>query len=172
MMVTISPVGMFIGSTRSLSMRRNIGCWVALLLFTGAAGAAEPKGQIIEETWEAAYVNGSKTGFVHTVTRALNQDGNKVLRTTQELDLTVARFGDTAHVYMETGTDETPEGKVTGVSMRQLLAKSQQLALTGAVESVWQGKPGGGWKLVGKHLHVKTQGGAPMDKTVWWNDKV
>jgi hypothetical protein len=153
-------------------MRRNIGCWVALLLFTGAAGAAEPKGQIIEETWEAAYVNGSKTGFVHTVTRALNQDGNKVLRTTQELDLTVARFGDTAHVYMETGTDETPEGKVTGVSMRQLLAKSQQLALTGAVESVWQGKPGGGWKLVGKHLHVKTQGGAPMDKTVWWNDKV
>ncbi len=165
-------------------MRRNIGCWVALLLFTGAAGAAEPKGQIIEETWDAAYLNGAKTGFVHTVVRALNQvdqktipttlelDDQKILRTTQELDLTVARFGDTAHMYMETGTDETPDGQVTAVSMRQLIAKSQQLTLTGMVESVWQGKPGGGWNLVGRHLHVKTQGGAPMDKTVWWNDKV
>jgi hypothetical protein len=135
-----------------------------------------PKGgttnQIIEEVWDAAYLNDVKAGFVHTVVRALNQDGQKVFRTTQELDLTVARFGDTAHMFMEIGTDETADGKVIGVSMRQLIAKSQQLILTGAVESIWQGKPGGGWKLTGKHLHVKTQGGAPMDKPVWWNDKV
>jgi hypothetical protein len=145
---------------------------VVWLVCVMPAAAVEPKGQIIEEIWDAAYLNDVKTGFVHTVVRSLDLDGQKILRTTQELDLTVARFRDTAHMNMETGTDETEDGKVIGVSMRQLIAKGQQLILTGTVESIWHGQPGGGWKLLGKHLHVKTQGGAPMDKPVLWNDKV
>jgi transglutaminase-like putative cysteine protease len=74
------------------------------------------------------------------------------------LDLTVQRFNDTARIYMETGTDETEDGKVTGVSMRQLIGKNQQLILTGTVED--------------GQLHVKMQGGPPMDKKIRWSPQV
>src|SRR5260370_23815445 len=59
---------------------------------------------------------------------------------------------------MESGTDETEDGKVTGVSMRQLIAKSQELILTGTVED--------------GQLHVKLQGGPPMDKKIRWSPEV
>src|SRR5262249_28754688 len=75
-----------------------------------------------------------------------------------ELDLTVKRFKDTARIYMESGTDETEDGKVTGVSMRQLIAKGQELVLTGIVED--------------GQLHVKVQGGPPMDKKIRWSPQV
>lgn len=139
-------------------MRRCCGCFFGLFLLAGLVGAAEPQGKIVHETWDAAYLNGAKAGFVHTTVREFEQDDQKVLRSTLEFDLTLKRFTETVRVRMETGTDETPEGKVTGVSMRQFLGKEQVLVMTGVVE--------------GDELHVKVNGPHRIDKKIPWDDKV
>jgi hypothetical protein len=141
--------------------RRGVARWLALTLFLGlplpVARAGEPAGKVVEETWDAAYLESGKAGFFHTTVREIERDGVKILRTTQLLDLTVKRNQTPARVRMETGTDETADGKVTGIAMRQFLSNDQTVLLTGAVE--------------GKKLHLKTQDGR-MDRTVPWNDEV
>jgi len=128
------------------------------IVLTAPVLAEQPEGKIVHDTWESAFLNGGKAGFVHTVVRSVDRDGQKVFHATSELDLTVQRFNDTARIYMETGTDEAEDGKVIGVSMKQLIGKGQQLILTGAVEN--------------GQLHVKVQGGPPMDKKIRWSPKV
>lgn len=139
-------------------MRRKFSTVLVFVLLGTPALAADSPGKVVVETWEAAYLNGGKAGFVHTVVRAVEKDGQKIFHATSELDLTVKRFNDAARIYMESGTDETEDGKVTGVSMRQLIAKGQELILTGAVEN--------------GQLHVKLQGGPPMDKKIRWSPQV
>jgi transglutaminase-like putative cysteine protease len=128
------------------------------LVLVGVLGAAEPGDAVLRETWDAAYLQTSKAGFVHTTVRESGHNGRKVLKTEVELDLTVRRFQDTVRLRMETGTEETPAGKVTAVSMRQFLGKEQQLSLRGTVE--------------GDTLCVKVDGGRRLDKKVSWNDEV
>jgi transglutaminase-like putative cysteine protease len=141
------------------AMRRlRDGC-LALLLWVGSVTAAEPQGRLVQEIWEAAYLEGGKAGYVHTRTRELDQDGRKLLRTTTELNLTVKRFNNTLTLRAETGTDETPEGKVTGVSMRQFLGQKQDLVLTGTV-------------LGGNKLRVKVEGSKRLEDTIPWDDQV
>jgi hypothetical protein len=130
----------------------------ALLLFACCAGAAEPEGTLIGETWDAAYLDNAKAGFVHTIVRAVDADGAKILKTTMELDLTVKRFEETARLRMITGTDETPDGRVTAVLMRQFLGKEQQHLVTGTVD--------------GDRLHVQADGRRPYAKDIPWNDQV
>ncbi len=145
-------------------MRRNFRMVIGFLLLGASVFAAAPAfavdspGKVVLETWEAAFLDGGKAGFVHTVVRQVDNDGQKLFHATTELDLTVKRFKDTARIYMESGTDETEDGKVTGVSMRQLIAKGQELVLTGTVED--------------EQLHVKVQGGPPMDKKIRWSPQV
>ncbi|HEV3119344.1 MAG TPA: transglutaminase-like domain-containing protein [Gemmataceae bacterium] len=139
-------------------MRTPYGWCVGLLLVVTSTGAAGPKGRIVQETWDAAYLGRDKAGYVHTVVREVEQGGQKLRRTTLELDLTVRRAQDLAHLRMVTGTDETEDGKVTAVSMRQFLGKEQDLVLTGTVE--------------GDQLHVKVAGKMELDKKVPWNDQV
>jgi len=139
-------------------MRKPSGWCLALLLLAGPVRGAEPAARVVHETWDAAYLDGHKAGFFHILVRELDKDGKKLLHTNMEMDLTVRRFNDTANMRLETGTVETPEGKVTGVSMKQFLAKEQQMVLAGVVE--------------GDQLHVKTGGKVQMDKKIRWNDKV
>ncbi len=140
-------------------MRRFRDCCLCLVLMVSSVGAAEPPGRIVEETWDAAYLEGGKAGFVHIVVRESQQNGRKVLRATMELNLTVKRFQDTISLRVESGTDETPEGKVVGVFMRQFLGTQQQLVLTGTV-------------VDGHRLHVKVEGNQRLDQKVPWNDQV
>jgi len=139
-------------------MVRHVVSVLALLLSAGAGLVAEPMGKPVREDWDAAYLDGQKAGHVHTTVREIERDGQKVLRTTMTLELTLKRFQDTVKMGVETGTEETPEGKVVGVFMKQSLGKEQTLQLTGQVE--------------GEYLHVKVSGNMNLDKKVKWNDKV
>src|SRR5712692_9372207 len=139
-------------------MRTFCGWSVVLFLIVGPVGAVEPQDRIVQETWDAAFLGREQAGYLHTVVRAIEQNGRRLLRTTMELDLKVRRFQDVSLMKMTTGTDETEDGKVTAVSMRQSLGKEQQLVLTGAVE--------------GDQLHVKVEGKMELDKKIPWNDKV
>src|SRR5262245_21514578 len=102
---------------------RTLSGWLLVLLLVGtiSAGAAESPGRVVQETWDVAYLESGKSGFVHTVVRQTEQGGQKLWHTTMELDLSVKRFNDTIHLRMETGSVETAAGKVVQVSMRQYL---------------------------------------------------
>ena len=138
-------------------MRTYRGWCLAALLLWAAPALAEPQDKIVQETWEATYLEGAKAGYAHTTVRAVERDGKKLLRTTKSLDLTVQRGRAEARLRIEEGTDETPEGKVLGVVMRQFLGDKEQMVLTGVVED--------------DQLHIKT-GDGKLDKKVPWNDEV
>jgi hypothetical protein len=128
------------------------------LLLAGPAWAGgSSQGKLLVDLWDAAYLQGAPAGNVHTTVRELNRDGGKILRATQELRLTVKRFNDTIQLRMETGTDETPAGKVVGVFMHQYLGTDKKLSITGTV--------------VGKELRLVLDGKQPL-KPAPWDDQV
>jgi hypothetical protein len=134
-------------------------CWcLALVLAVGAARAQEPRGRLVQDVWNSAWLGGAKAGFVHTTVHEVERDGRKVLRASTELKLHLKRFNDSIELRMESGTEETPQGKVVGVFMRQYLAKEQKLDIAGTVK--------------GDQLHVLIDGGKRQEKTVPWNDDV
>ena len=132
----------------------------ALLLIVGTSPllAQEKPEKIVKDTWNAAYLEGHHSGWVHSVTREVVREGQKVLRTASDLELHVARENDAVRLHMVTGTEETPEGKVTGVFMIQDLSPTQQHKMTGIV--------------VGQELVINTDhgDGKITSKKVPWND--
>ncbi len=121
--------------------------------------AVQPAEKTIEEIWEAAYLEDTKAGNVHTVTRAVTQDGQQILRTSMELSLTVRRFNDTIRLRMLTGDEENAQGKVTGVFMKQYIGKEQALQMDGVVK--------------GNRLQVRVNGAnGQLNKQEPWNNSV
>ena len=113
---------------------RYVVCVGLALLAISAGSAAEPSSTIVEETWENATVEDAKIGYVHTMVRAFEADGKKRLRATVQFDFSFTRQNTPMRVRMEHGTDETPEGKVIGVFMRQFHERGQPLNLVGTLE--------------------------------------
>src|SRR5260370_34002522 len=139
-------------------MRRSSTAWLALLLLAGTARAgSQPKGKLVLDQWDVAYLQGGKSGFVHTTVHEYDVGGQKILRTKVEMNLTVKRFQDTVQLHATTGTDETPEGKVTGVFMVQRLGQGKVVTLTG--------------KVMGKELELTLDGTQPL-KPAPWDDSV
>jgi hypothetical protein len=145
-------------------MRRH-GVWclgLGLIFLANVTSAAEPAGKIVEDDWDAAYLEGAHVGFFHTTVRQLEKDGKKTFQTTLEMDLTLKRYKDVVRLRMENGTEETDDGKVTGVFMRQFRAKEKSLELNGTVED--------------DQLHVQIDdcatGKRVVDKKIKWNDEV
>src|ERR1044071_4187186 len=93
--------------------------WVGVIFLGGAVGASagEPGVKLVREYWDAAFVNGQKSGHVHTTVTESKRDGQAVLRVTRELRLTIKRFGDVASIRITTGDEEASDGKLVGVFM-------------------------------------------------------
>jgi hypothetical protein len=126
--------------------------WAALALAT--AGAPE---RAAEETWETANVDGARVGYVHTTVRETDSPDGRLLRAASELNLTFRRYNATVQLRMEHGTDETPDGRVVRLSMRQFQGGGRQVSLTGTVE---EGR-----------LHFVVDGGR-IDRRVPWREDV
>ncbi len=137
-------------------MRHNIVLSLGLILFTTTLLRAEPAGELVEEIWEVAHIDGVKVGYLHTTVRAREVDGVKQLRASAELELTFKRNNAVMKLRMEQGTDETADDKVVGVSMKQEAGKGQALVLTGTVE--------------GERLHVVVDNGR-IDCKIRWTDQ-
>lgn len=135
-------------------MKHVSGWCLGVLLLAAPARAAEA--EPIKDLWDAAYLDGARTGYVHTTVREVEKDGRRVLRTTLVLDLTLKRFQDTIRMHVESGTEESPDGKVVGVFLRQSLGKEQVLVLNGTVE--------------GEQIRIKIEGKTPVDRKFPWND--
>src|SRR5207245_6366987 len=78
---------------RDRAMRSAIACCLVVFIVAIPVGASEPKGKVVRETWDAAYLEGGKAGYVHTTTTEIDRDGRTVLHTLTELSLTVRRYG-------------------------------------------------------------------------------
>ncbi len=138
-------------------MRRTCAGCLGMLVWAAAVAAAESPPTPLEEVWESAQVDGVKIGFLHTTVVALEGPGGKRLRAAADLDLSFRRNNALVRVRMEQGTEETPEGRVLAVFMRQFHGSSQSLALEGVLE---EGK-----------MHVKVDGGR-IERRLRWSDEV
>jgi hypothetical protein len=147
-------------------MRRSW-CWgVVAILFAGPAIAEEPNGKtnlkdkIVRELWDAAYLQGEKTGYFHTTIQEFKRDGKTFRRVTQVMHMTVRRGGALASIDAENGDEETLDGTVVGVFFRMGLARDQMVNNVG--------------KIDGKVMRVTIQEkGKPDSETkVPWDDTV
>src|SRR5207248_199342 len=99
-----------------------------------------------------------KAGYVHTAVREVERNGEKLYRTTTQLSLTIMRNGATIQLRMDTGSEETADGKVTEVWMRQYQGDREQLVLKGIVK--------------GGQLETRVEGAAQQQKIIPWDDRV
>jgi hypothetical protein len=95
---------------------------------------------------------------VHTSVHEVERDGQRLYRAVTRLNLTIKRNGATIQLRMDTGDDETAEGKVTGVWMRQYQGDQQQLLIRGTVTE--------------GQLAVTIEGKARQEKKIPWDDHV
>jgi transglutaminase-like putative cysteine protease len=131
-----------------------LGLWLIVV----PTWAAESPGRIVHDIWNTAHFEGGRAGSVHTVIREIEIDGQKMLRTTTELKLSIQRNRNTIQLRMESSTDETTDGKVTGVSMRMFQGEQPQIILKGTVKN--------------DHLAVTVNGKTQLERKIPWNDRV
>jgi hypothetical protein len=139
--------------------------WIfaALLIAPGLAQAqqppAQPKGKIVQDVWETAYLDGIRVGYTHlTVEEFTRADGQKIMRAARDLNLTVRRGKDQARLQALSGTDETADGTVVGVFMKQLLGTQVTQELRGVVKD--------------NQLQVTAVGESSFKAGLQWNPKV
>lgn len=123
---------------------------IALSLCTSPAFA---QGKILLDTWDAAYLGDGKAGYIHTIAKEIEHDGNTLIQTTVELRLRVKRFDGVVEMAMDTGTIETKEGRVVGTVTKQYLGKQLQNQVDGVV--------------VGKFLELTHNGKTPLKRAPW-----
>ena len=92
------------------------------------------KGKVVAEWWDAAYMQGARSGYVHTFVEEFEQAGIKFYRSTIEMRLNVKRFSDTIQLAMDTGTHELADGRVRGTFMRQMVGTKKTLEIVGVVD--------------------------------------
>lgn len=113
----------------SRSSRRILLFWCAAFPFSFNPAVAA------EGTWENVYFDGSRIGSVHTTTAPGENAGLATLRTNQELKLTFRRYQDKVELRMDQGSEETQDGKILSVFMRQYQGEAQRLELVGEVQN-------------------------------------
>lgn len=144
----------YLDQKESLMRRAIVGGLIFLWAVTPLLAQQVP-GKVVRETYEAAFLQNGKVGFYRTTVRELERNGEKVFSTNVELDLTFPRFNATARLRMVSGTDETPDGKVLGVSMKQYTGDRVDVTLTGRVE--------------GEELQLQIDSGRKFDRKMPWN---
>lgn len=127
--------------------------WALLALLLVGPASGQTSGGAVEDTWEEARIGGEKVGFVHTSVLERNGPDGRRLRATAVMELTLRRYGSLVRLRIEQGTEETPEGRVVGVFLRQGAASSPRLALEGQLED--------------GSMHVRVDGGR-IDRRLRW----
>ena len=144
-------------------MHRRCGWCVGVLILGATIAAADapkpadPASNVVEEIWESAQLDGVKVGTVHTTVQSVDADGGKRLRVTVALELTFKRHNATVQLRMERGDEETADGAVVAVFMRQYQGQEKKLDLSGTLED--------------GRMHVQIDGGR-IDRRLLWGDDV
>ena len=129
--------------------------WIGGLLLIVSPLRAEPiaaPAKPVKETWEAVYIENAKAGYFHTTVREVVYDGKKLLADTQAMRLGVKREGKVLTLRVESGDEETPDGKVTAESLT-MYGGAGKVTLTGRVED--------------GQLVIRSSAGDEVRKTPW-----
>jgi transglutaminase-like putative cysteine protease len=116
--------------------------------------AADPPAQLLRETREVVLLDGSRIGTWHTTVK---EDGTGRLRVATELDLNVRVYGSAVHLRREYADEETSDGRVLNLTVKQLQGHGRQLSLAGTAE--------------GDRMHVVVDGGR-IERRLRWGDEV
>jgi hypothetical protein len=87
-----------------------------------------------DESWDAIYVSGNKTGYVHTFVEKVSDKGRDYLRVRIDMEQRLQRGNDVAVVNLMYGTIETPSGQVLRLDTRTT-ASNQEIRVHGDVVS-------------------------------------
>jgi hypothetical protein len=117
-------------------MKRYFLCGVVALLVVAPARARQeaPAPKLILDVWDAVYLDGAKMGYQHTTVEQIERDGQKIFHSTRHMRLTIKRYDGVVTQRMAMTTDETPAGKVVGVSMTHYLDGDRKIVQSGQVE--------------------------------------
>lgn len=118
------------GAAKPQAALISLAMWFVICAFV----QAQPNGKAVADWWEAAYLQGTRSGHVHTFVKEYEQDGVKIYRSTIELRVNVKRFNETVELAMDSGTHELADGTVLGTFMRQMVGKTKKLEIIGAVD--------------------------------------
>src|SRR5579875_191134 len=140
---------------RKCKVRRQL-ISIGIAILPAMLVGADSFGELVEESWEVAQVEGVKVGCLHTIVRRLSE-GNQHLRTIAELDLTFKRHNALLRLRRIWGTEETKEGRVVGVFMRQGQEGGHQLVLEGTLEK--------------DRMHIRIDKGR-IDRRLPWSDEI
>lgn len=120
-----------------------IGCGLILLAGCSASDLAAPSPTAAEsqqtarladgETWDVLRVQGSQVGYIHTTTRAIEEDGRQLIQTEADQRMTVKRFADVSQPGIRLASIETPDGQLVRFTSRQELGPQPEIT-TGRVE--------------------------------------
>src|SRR5947209_1063673 len=138
-------------------MRKLVGSFILLFLLVRPAWADQSQGRVVEESWDIVQLEGARVGHSHTVVREAERDGKKSFITTAELKFNIKRQGQTLQIGMESGSEETAEGKVSRVWMRQFQGERTILLMQGAVQ--------------GEALELTVKGQNESTRTIPWDEK-
>ncbi len=130
---------------------------IGLAMASAAPAAADSAGELVEENWEIAHIDGAKVGFRHTTVRRIDSESGKRFHAAAELDFTFKRHNALLRLWRVHGTEETSDGKVVGVFMRQGQEGGRQLVLAGRLED--------------GRMHVRIDNGR-IDRRLPWNEDV
>jgi hypothetical protein len=78
------------------------------------------------ETWDVILMQGAPLGYVHTVTRQVEHEGQPMLETEATQRMTVQRFGDQAAPGASFKSLETPDGKLVRFESQQQIGPTAQ----------------------------------------------
>jgi hypothetical protein len=128
---------------------RKFTLWASLLLLLPLTGCAEkdPAVQVtadssketlpentIRDTWDAAYLEGARTGYFHTTVVEEKRPGKKVFITTQEMSLSIKRYKAVIKQRLQQTVEEDAEGKILAYTMTTYSDKGDPQVVKGRVE--------------------------------------
>lgn len=138
-------------------MKKNQLACVVVLLLAGPLLAQQPANEkIIEDKWDAVYLEGAKIGHYHTLVREFEREGKKLFETRMAMNLQVKRYNAIVPLRMATSTEETADGKIVNMVLTQFLDNGQMVV---------EGKVQGDKILVGLST-------LPVKRPMPWNDAV
>lgn len=95
---------------------RRIGVLLAFVVLGGRGLAAE-EGELVRETWDAAFVGDDKIGHFHSQTRRVQGGGREVLHTRLVGQLAIQRFGDVMEMHSVADYYELPDGRLYATNL-------------------------------------------------------
>jgi Transglutaminase-like superfamily len=140
-----------------MSCRLGVVVLIHAALAIAPIAADDAKDNVILETWDAAYCEGARAGFIHTTGVEMSRGGQKMVRTIADMQLLVKRGKQLLQVRAETGDDELPDGAVIATFMKQTVGRSKPTLIIGQVK--------------GNQLEFMLDGKAGAMKPAPWDSK-